>query len=80
MNIAQRVVLVVGAVVLIAAILTTPNVVIVQGSYSRPSALPDQLLPMITPATAFLRAVGVIGATLLVFFSLQGIKFKKKVR
>lgn len=72
MNIIQRIVLVVGAIALVAAILTTPQVVVIQGSYAKPSFELGQLQPIIAPATASMRAVGVIGATLLLFFALKG--------
>jgi len=72
MNILQRIILVLGAAALIAAILTTPAIVIIQGSYAKPSFELGQLQPMITPATASMRAVGVIGATVLLFFALKG--------
>jgi len=80
MNIYQRIVLVLGAIALVAAILTTPQLLIVQGSYVKPSADLFQFQPMIAPATAIMRAVGVIGATVLLFFALQGIKVKKRVK
>lgn len=83
MNIYQRIVLVLGAIVLVAAILTTPMLVILQGTYAKPSAatlVQLELQPMIAPATAIMRAVGVIGATVLLFFALQGIEVKKRVK
>jgi hypothetical protein len=79
MNILQRIILVLGALVLVAAILTTPEVVIIQGSYAKPAYELAQLQPMIAPATAIMRAVGVIGATVLLFFALKGeIKLPRK--
>jgi len=75
MNIYQRIILVLGAAVLIAAILTTPTVVILQGTHAKPSAaqfVQIELQPMISVATASMRAVGVIGATILLFFALKG--------
>lgn len=83
MNIYQRIVLVLGAIVLVAAILATPKLVILQGTYAKPSAaelVQLELQPMIAPATATMHAVGVIGATVLIFFALQGIKVKKRVK
>jgi hypothetical protein len=80
MNIFQRIVLVLGAIALVAAILTTPQVVIVQGSYVKPTAeLAAQLMlqPMLTPGTAIVLSVAVIGATVLLFFALKG-EIKKR--
>jgi hypothetical protein len=80
MNIYQRIILVLGAAVLVIAILTTPTVVILQGTHAKPSAaqfVQIELQPMISVATASMRAVGVIGATILLFFALQG-EIKKR--
>ena len=73
MNIYQRIVLVLGAATLIIAIQTTPQVLIANGAHLRPAVdITGQLQPMISPATASMRAVGVIGATVLLFFALKG--------
>lgn len=83
MNIVQRIILVVGAIALVAAILTTPMLVILQGTYAKPSAaalVQIELQPMIAPATAIMRAVGVIGATILLFFAFSGIEPKKQAK
>jgi hypothetical protein len=81
MNIFQRIILVLGAAALIAAILTTPLIVIVQGTYhDKPS---EEVLsqykfqPMISPATALIRSVGVIGVTVFLFLALRG-EIKKR--
>jgi len=82
MNIYQRIILVLGAAVLVIAILTTPTVVILQGTHAKPSAaqfVQIELQPVISVATASMRAVGVIGATILLFFALRGeIKKRQK--
>ena len=86
MNIFQRIVLVLGAIALVAAILTTPESVILQGTYASNDPMLTQLTgglplqPVITPQTATMRAVGVIGATILLFFALQGITIKKRAK
>jgi hypothetical protein len=73
MNIFQRIVLVLGAIALVAAIVTTPQLVILQGSYLKTSAdIADQLQPMIALATALIRSAAVIGVTALLFFALKG--------
>jgi hypothetical protein len=75
MNIFQRIILVLGAAALIVGMLTTPTIVILQGTHAKPSAgqlVPLELQPTISPAIASMRAVGVIGATVLLFFALKG--------
>ena len=83
MNIFQRIVLVLGAIALVLAILTTPLSVILQGTYAKPTPSLNELtqielVPMITPATAVMRSIGVVGATILLVFALQGIAIKKR--
>jgi hypothetical protein len=80
MNILQRIILILGAAVLVVAILTTPPVVILQGTHAKPSAaqfVQIELQPVISVATASMRSVGVIGATVLLFFALKG-EIKKR--
>ncbi len=74
MNIYQRIVLVLGAIALVITIWTTPQIVIVQGTYAKPTMDLAQLQPIIASGTALMRAVVVIGVTVLVFFALKGIK------
>jgi hypothetical protein len=83
MNVIQRIVLVLGAIALVIAIWTTPMLVILQGTHAKPSAaalVQIDLQPMIAPATAIMRSVGVIGATVLLFFALKGIELKKRAK
>jgi hypothetical protein len=85
MNIYQRIVFVLGAIALVAAILTTPETVILQGTYAKPNPMLNELTqielqPMITPATATMRALGVVGATILLVFALQGLTIKKRTK
>jgi hypothetical protein len=86
MNIIQRIVLVLGAIALVLAIYFTPESVILQGTYAAPSPMLNQLTgglelqPVITPQIAIMRAVGVIGATVLLYFALQGINIKKRAK
>ena len=85
MNIFQRIVLVLGAIALVLAILTTPQSVILQGTYATPTPMLNELTqidlqPMITPATAIMRSIGVVGATILLVFALQGITIKKRAK
>ena len=86
MNIFQRIVLVLGAIALVAAIMTTPNSVILQGTYATPNPMLTQLTgglelqPVLTPQTGIMYAVGVVGATVLLYFALQGITIKKRAK
>ena len=84
MNIYQRIILVLGAIALGLAIFwKTPEAVILQGMYVVPSPMLSQLTgglelqPVLTPHTAIVYAVGIIGATVLLVFALQGIQIKK---
>jgi hypothetical protein len=78
MNILQRIILVLGAAALIVAIQTTPQIIIAGGSHAKPAAdVSGQLQPVISPTTASMRAVGVIGATILLFFAFKG-EIKKR--
>lgn len=80
MNIYQRIVLILGAIALVIAIWTTPQLVIVQGTYAKPTGDLVQLQPIIAPSTALIRSVGVIGVTVLIFFGLKGIGERRQVK
>ncbi|MBW2039393.1 MAG: hypothetical protein JRI46_07340 [Deltaproteobacteria bacterium] len=80
MSIYQRIILVLGAIALVIAILTTPQLVIVQGTHAKPTADLAQLQPIIAPWTALIRSIGVIGVTVLLFFALKGSEVKKRVK
>ena len=73
----QRIVLFVGAIALVLALWTSPKVVIWEGIYFSPDAKKG-LVPLTEPRTASMRAVGVIGATLLIFFAFKGYQPKKE--
>ena len=82
MNIYQRIVLVLGAAALVAAILTAPTIYIISGTHAKLSAqvaVPIELQPMVSPVIAFINSLGVIGVTVLLFFALKGeIKKRQK--
>ena len=85
MNIFQRIVLVLGAIALVAAILTTPESVKVQGMYAEHTPMLNELTqldlqPVINLPIAIMRSVGVVGATVLLVFALQGITIKKRTK
>jgi hypothetical protein len=80
MNIYQRIVLVLGAFALVAAILTAPTIYIVSGTHAKLSAqvaVPIELQPVVSPSTALINSLGVIGVTVLLFFALKG-EIKKR--
>lgn len=85
MNIYQRIILVLGAAALLAAILTTPRIVIVQGTYVK---LTEEIVnvlsethwqPMVSWPTALINSLGVIGITVLLFLALKG-EIKKRAK
>lgn len=87
MNIFQRIVLVLGAIALgLAVFWKTPEAVILQGMYVVPNPMLNQLTgglelqPVLTPQTGIMYAVGVVGATVLIYFALQGITIKKRAK
>jgi hypothetical protein len=80
MNIYQRIVLVLGAAALVAAILTAPTIYIISGTHAKLSAqvaVPIELQPVVSASTALIHSVGVIGVTVLLFFALKG-EIKKR--
>ena len=105
MNKYQRIALVIGAIVLVLLLWTTPKLVVYQGStvkYANAVAANDYLFeewkkqmdkggsPLdFPPPTGVgepfrdtneiaIRTIGVLGATILIFFALKGIKEKSK--
>ena len=82
MNIYQRIVLVLGAAALVAAILTAPTIYIISGTHAKLSAqvaVPIELQPLVSPTIALIHSIGVIGVTVLLFFALKGdIKIGRK--
>ena len=89
MNLYQRIVLILGAVALIIVIWTAPKMLYTQGQYydmnkylerlERYDRLEKDLAPIIDYKTVSVRAVGVVGTTLLVFFALKGMGKKESV-
>jgi hypothetical protein len=82
MNIYQRIILVLGAAALVAAILTAPTIVIISGTHAKvsaQSAVPIELQPVVAPTTVLAYSIGVIGVTVLLFFAFKGdIKIGRK--
>ncbi len=83
MNIYQRIILILAAIALIIAIWTSPRLITERAaafgsvykivSYRHPKSKNG----MIEPRTASMRAVAVVGATILIFFALKS-KDKKE--
>lgn len=71
MNILQRVVLLVGAIFFLFALLTAPKISIVKGTYVIPPSEKKEIAKIIDLNTAMIRAVAILGATLLVFWALR---------
>ncbi len=80
MNIYQRIILILGAIALVIAIWTTPQLVVVQGTYAKPTEDLLQLQPIIALGTALIRSVCVIGVTVLLFFALKSTEGKRQAK
>lgn len=78
MNIYQRIILILGAIALIIMIVTTPRVVVAQGSYLNPVGRTDRFIPVISLSTGVVRAIGVLGATCLLFFAFKDLGKKRE--
>jgi len=72
MNKKQRVVLIMGAIILLIVVFTAPKVNMSEGIYTKPSkSKPAKLSEVTDIRTAIVRAMGVIGATIFIFFALK---------
>ena len=81
LNLAQRVTMVLGAVALVIALLTTPKYVTNPGGFKTNSNASDvsrALYPETDVAVSLVRAVVVIGATVLVTVALAGRKTERE--
>jgi len=76
MNIYQRLVLVLGAIVLVIVMWTTPQFITVQGLHVKYDKFgkTTAFVPTRDTGQIIIRAISVIGATLLVCLALKGIK------
>lgn len=71
MNNKQRVVLILGAGVLLCVLLTSPKISIVKGTYVKPPPDKENIAKMIDVRTAITRVVAVLGIALLVCAALK---------
>ena len=74
MNNKQRIVLIIGATVLLYFLFTSPKISIVKGTYVIPPAGKREIAKMTDVRTAMTRAIAVLGATLLVSVALRDKK------
>ena len=74
MNNKQRFVLIIGAVILLYALFTSPKVSIVKGTYINPPPEKKDIAKIIDISTAMTRAFAILGATLLVSIALKDKK------
>lgn len=80
MNIYQRIILILGAIALVVAIWTTPQVIYTReyGYINFNKEIHGLLYPQRHFNTIVARSIGVIGTTILVFFALKGIGNREK--
>ena len=80
MNLYQRIILVVGAIVFVVVLLTTQKVKEVgQGVVLRATATEyTNFASIYDISTAFVRGLAVLGATALLWFAAKGINSKKE--
>ncbi len=71
MNSKQRIILIVGAATFLYVIFTSPKISIVKGTYITPPSDKKDIAKIVDISTAATRAIGVLGATLLVSSALK---------
>ncbi len=74
MNKKQRVVLIIGAAILLYFLFSSPKISIVKGTYVVPPSDKKDIAKMIDVRTAMTRVIAVLGATLLVSIALRDRK------
>jgi len=74
LNNKQRIVLIIGAAVFLYVLFTSPKISIVKGTYVIPSPDKKDIAKIVDFSTAMMRAVAVLGATLLVSIALRDKK------
>ncbi len=65
LNIAQRIILIIGAIAFLYVVFTSPRISIVKGTYVTPPSDKKDIAKIVDVRTALTRAVAVLGATLL---------------
>jgi hypothetical protein len=74
LNNKQRIILVIGAAAFLYVIFTSPKISIVKGTYVTPPSDKKDVARIVDVGTAMTRAIGVLGATLLVSIALKDKK------
>jgi len=74
LNNKQKIVLIIGAAALLYAILSSPKISIVKGTYVTPPPDKKDVARIIDVSTAMMRAFAVLGATFLVSIALKDKK------
>ena len=78
LNVYQRIVLVVGAIVFVIALLTAPQIKKAQGGIILKAKEGNTMYASIMDVhTAAVRGFAVLGATIMLYFAAKGIKKKK---
>lgn len=77
MNKKQRIVLIIGATALVYFLFTSPKISIVKGTYVVPPPDKENIAKMIDIRTAIIRAVAILGGTLLIVIALKDRKGKR---
>ncbi len=75
LNRTQRIILIIGAAAFLCVIFTSPKISIVKGTYVTPPSDRKDIAKIVDVRTAMVRAVAVLGATLLL-----SVAFKDKTR
>ena len=74
MNNKQRITLVIGAAAFLYVIFTSPKISVVKGTYVTPPPDKKDIARIADVSTAVMRAIAVLGATLLVSIALKDAK------
>jgi len=78
LNNKQKIVLIIGAAALLYAILSSPKISIVKGTYITPPPDKKDVARIIDVSTAMMRAFAVLGATFLVSIALKDKKAARR--
>ena len=78
MNLYQRVILIVGAIIFVAVLLTAPQVHVVRDGAILKAKAGNGLASIIDVSTAAVRGLAVLGATAMLLFAAKGISSKKE--
>lgn len=80
MNIYQRIIFVIGAIILVIALWATPQYITIQGhtiKYDSSNKKLSLYYPKRDMSQIIFRATGIIGVTILLFFAFKGLNSNK---